>query len=76
MGLTTAKRVNWPTKDGKTIERKAGSGGSNLVITEELWAHLRVKIKTDPSRSLRKINQDLFMGKLTILRAVGKLRMH
>ena len=76
VGLTTAKRLNRPTKGGKTVKRKAGSGGSILVITEEFLADLRAKIKTYPVRSLRKITQDFYVAKTTILKAVGKLWMH
>ena len=75
VGLSTAKKVNRLRKDVRTIKRKAESGGSILVITEEFLADLRAKIKTCPTWSLRKITQDLYVGKLTIFRAVGKLGM-
>ncbi len=76
VGLTTIKRVNALLKVGKTIKRKAGSGGHNLKITEEFLSELCDKIEEDPTRSMSKLPKDLNVGKATISKAVGILGLH
>ncbi len=70
------RRIKARLRDGKTMERKTGSGGHNCKVTDDFLSELGTKINEDPTRSMRKLAMDLNVSKTTICKAVGMLGLH
>ena len=70
VSVRTVRNVRMAKAEGKTSERKAGSGGNGLKRSDSFLGDLKKKIESDPTTSMRRLANTFNVDPRTIGKAI------